>query len=125
MFRILCVDDEPLGLQVRKMVLEAQGYHVTTAPDGDLALRTLEKEKFDLVVIDFAMPGMNGGEVAKVIRETQPALPLILLSAYVDLPPEVVARFDRYVVKGETPALLIENIRELLRPRNANSNSAA
>ena len=66
--RILCVDDEELGLLVRKMTLEAEGYEVSIASDGPSGLELFNSQPFDLVLLDHSMPGMNGGQVVKQLR---------------------------------------------------------
>jgi CheY-like chemotaxis protein len=111
---ILCVDDEALGLSVRKMLLETRGYRVLTANNGVEALKLLSSETFDLVVLDFLMPGMNGDVVAQKMKQLRPDLPIVMLSAYVDLPRETLALVDKSVTKGESPTILLDTITQLL-----------
>ena len=104
---VLCVDDEVVGLRVRKILLERAGYQVLTAPDGYSGLELFAAQPVEAVVLDYAMPGMHGGEVARQMRETKPQVPILLLSAYVGLPDEVSSLVDVYMTKGEgAPALL-------------------
>jgi CheY-like chemotaxis protein len=104
---ILCVDDEKVGLQVRRLLLERSGYQVLTAPDGAAGLKIFESEPVEAVVLDYAMPGMHGGEVAALMRQIKPAVPILLLSAYLGLPPEITQLVNVYMTKGEgAPALL-------------------
>jgi CheY-like chemotaxis protein len=104
---ILCVDDEPVGLEVRKMLLERAGYRVFTALDGVAGLEIFAREPIEAVVLDFAMPGMNGGEVASSMRDVKPAVPILMLSAYTSLPQEVRDLVNLTMTKGEgAPALL-------------------
>lgn len=112
--RILCIDDEELGLLVRKMTLEAEGYDVTIASDGASGLQLFETQSFDLVLLDHSMPGMNGGQVAQQLRQRSPQTPIVLLSAYVTLPEEHVAMVDAYITKGEATDLLLTTIRQLI-----------
>ncbi len=82
--RILLVDDDP---DVVKLVLEflpELGYDVRVADHGEAGLSLLEESGADLVVVDFAMPGMNGAELATAIRLRWPDLPLIFMSGYAD-----------------------------------------
>jgi CheY-like chemotaxis protein len=116
---ILCVDDEPTGLSVRKMFLEFQGYRVLTAENGAAALELFLSEEIDLVILDYAMPGMNGGLVAEKMKALKPTVPLLLLSAYIDLPAETLAHVAKYVTKGEAPVVLLQSIAELLRKQSA------
>ena len=112
--RILCVDDEELGLLVRKMTLEAEGYEVTIASDGPTGLQLFGLQPFDLVLLDHSMPGMNGGQVAEQIRQRSPGTPIVLLSAYVTLPEEHIALVDAYITKGESTDLLLTTIQNLI-----------
>ncbi len=86
---ILCVDDELVGLKVRKILLERAGYRVLTAMDGPSGLAVFENEPIEAVVLDYSMPGMHGGEVAGRMRQIKPRVPILLLSAYIGLPAEV------------------------------------
>ncbi len=112
--KILCIDDETVGLAVRKMMLESEGFDVATAPDGKAGLQLFSGAQFDLVLLDYSMPGMNGGEVAQAIRQIRPQTPIILLSAYVTLPEEHVQLADAYITKGESTEVLLSLIRKLI-----------
>jgi CheY-like chemotaxis protein len=104
---ILCVDDEPVGLEVRKMLLERAGYQVLTALDGPAGLEIFAHQPVEAVVLDYSMPGMNGGEVAGFMRAIKPSVPILMLSAYTSLPPEVHEFVTLTMTKGEgAPALL-------------------
>jgi CheY-like chemotaxis protein len=111
---VLCVDDEVVGLRVRKILLERAGYRVLTAPDGYSGLDLFASHPVDAVVLDYAMPGMHGGEVAKKMRQTKPEVPILLLSAYVGLPVEVSSLVDIYMTKGQGAPALLENLNSLL-----------
>jgi CheY-like chemotaxis protein len=115
---ILCVDDEAMGLSVRKMLLESRGYRVLTAGSGPDALVLFSSEDVDLVLLDYLMPGMNGDVVARKMKDLRPDLPIIMFSAYVDLPSETLALVDKSVTKGESPTVLLEAIAELLGDRH-------
>jgi len=116
---VLCVDDEQIGLRVRKILLERAGYRVLTAPDGRSALEIFSAEPVEAVVLDYSMPGMDGGEVAVRMRETKPDVPILLLSAYLDLPPEVTSLVALYMTKGEGAPALLTNLSNLLQPVSA------
>lgn len=111
---ILCVDDEVTGLSVRKMILESQGYRVFTAENGPDALAQFTAHDIHLVVLDYSMPGMHGGVVAEKMKGLRPSVPILMLSAYVDLPSETLALVDKYVTKGEPPPVLLGAIAQLL-----------
>lgn len=112
---ILCVDDEATGLFVRKLFLESQGYRVFTAENGPDALALFAAEPIDLVILDYMMPGMKGDVVATKMKQLKAAVPILLLSAYIDLPHETLGPVDKYATKGESPTVLLEGIAELLK----------
>ena len=83
--RILVVDDNRMGLSARRSVLEAIGHTVTTAPSAIEALQLFTSgSTFDLVITDYKMPKMTGVELIAEIRKTNPALPIILISGFID-----------------------------------------
>lgn len=116
---VLCVDDEVVGLRVRKILLERAGYSVLTACDGDSGLQLFASQPIEAVVLDYAMPGMHGGEVARKMRQTKPGVPILLLSAYVGLPEEVSSLVDVYMTKGEGAPALLEKLANLISPAGA------
>jgi CheY-like chemotaxis protein len=111
---ILCVDDEAVGLRVRRILLERAGYQVLTAEDGSSGIELFATQPIDAVVLDYAMPGMHGGEVARRMRLTKPEVPILLLSAYVGLPEEVTSLVDIYMTKGEGAPALLDKLGNLL-----------
>ena len=113
---LLCIDDEPIVLTIRKMLLESVGYGVLLAESGPAGLKLLQSESVHTVIVDYKMPEMNGSEVAARIRETHPDMPIIMLSAYVDLTPEQLKDVDAYVTKGESPDVLLRTI-ERVQPK--------
>jgi CheY-like chemotaxis protein len=113
---ILCVDDELVGLQIRKILLERAGYRVLTASDGPSGLEIFSAEPVEAVVLDYSMPGMHGGEVAVRMRQTKPQVPILLLSAYMGLSVEVTSLVDLYMTKGEGAPILLEKLSSLLQP---------
>jgi CheY-like chemotaxis protein len=113
---ILCIDDEDLGLEIRKMVLEREGFSVLTAKDGVTGLSLFDTEQqIDAVVVDFAMPGMDGGQVAAILRKRKPDIPILMLSAYVALPEEVMRVVSVSATKGDGAFTLVEKLKELLQ----------
>jgi CheY-like chemotaxis protein len=113
---VLCVDDERIGLEVRKILLERAGYRVLTASDGPSGLAIFSAEPVEAVVLDYSMPGMHGGEIAIQMRQVKPQVPILLLSAYIGLAPEVTAVVDLYMTKGEGAPVLLEKLGSLLQP---------
>jgi CheY-like chemotaxis protein len=86
-FRILVVDDLSDNLLLLQTVLEAEGYEVDTANSGSLALAKVEATPPDLILLDVMMPGMNGYEVTRQIRQNHniPFIPILLVTAYEDI----------------------------------------
>ena len=111
---VLCVDDERIGLRVRKIMLESRGYTVLTANDGAEGLKVFDQNQVDVVVLDYYMPGLNGGDVASEMRRRRPGVPIVFLSAYFSLPPEALELADAFITKGDPPDVLIEKIKHLL-----------
>jgi DNA-binding response OmpR family regulator len=78
--RILLVDDEEAILKLLRFPLEKEGYTVVTARDGEEAIETFDRERFDLVILDIMLPGLDGLEVCRRIR-AQSIVPIIMLTA--------------------------------------------
>ncbi len=74
--RILVVDDEPINRQVLRNFLSVENFDLTLAESGDEALRLLETQTFDLVLLDVMMPRLSGYEVCRALRENHPMLPI-------------------------------------------------
>lgn len=111
---ILCVDDERIGLRVRKIMLESRGFNVLTASDGREGIAVFKQHPIDVVVLDYFMPDMTGGDVAAEIRKTHPNVPIIFLSAYFSLPPEALELANAFITKGDPPDALIDKIEQLM-----------
>jgi CheY-like chemotaxis protein len=111
---VLCVDDERIGLRVRKIMLESRGFNVLTASDGREGLAMFEEHPVDVVVLDYFMPDMDGGQVAAEMRRRRPDVPIIFLSAYFSLPPEALELANAFITKGDPPDALIEKIDQLV-----------
>ena len=111
---LLCVDDEPIGLRVRKMLLEREGYEVLTALSGPEGLKLFAANPIEAVVLDYSMPGMNGDQVAAEMKRLKPSVKILLLSAYVDLPEEALKCVDRRAVKGVSPTDFLVELKQLL-----------
>jgi CheY-like chemotaxis protein len=81
---VLAVDDDPMILELLTAVLTPRGYQVVTAQNGGEALMLLEASPVDVVLLDVAMPGVDGMSALRRIREVHPALPVIMLTGNVD-----------------------------------------
>ncbi len=112
---ILSVDDEAGVLYSRQKLLQAAGYDVLSACDGEQALDFFASAPVDLVVLDYSMPGINGEQVAQKIKADRPEVPIILVSGML-IETEALSWVDSFFTKGEGPAGLLEKIGQLLRP---------
>jgi CheY-like chemotaxis protein len=84
--RVLVVDDDKAVLKSTVMMLEFLGYATASAESANEALRLLARnQEINVVLADFAMPEMSGGELAKAICAMRPTLPVILMTGYRDL----------------------------------------
>jgi DNA-binding NtrC family response regulator len=83
--RILIVDDEEDLRTLLGHVLTSAGYQIDTAADGETALKLLQKQKFDLALLDIQMPNLNGIQVLKYLHQHLPSTKAIMLTGYADL----------------------------------------
>jgi CheY-like chemotaxis protein len=77
--RILSVDDEPGILSSREWLLQHEGYHVLNAMEGEQALKLFQENPVDMVLLDYLMPGMDGGVVAQEMKRLRPDVPVIII----------------------------------------------
>jgi CheY-like chemotaxis protein len=82
--KILVVDDEPLVCETIGMLLSFDGHEVVSAGSGKEALALFEKDRFDLVITDYTMPGMKGDELALAVKARVPGQPVIMITAHGD-----------------------------------------
>ncbi len=79
---IMVIDDEPSVLESFKMILKIKDYEVETFPDGPAALQNLTKGKYDVAFVDYKLPVMDGLEVLRRIKEIDPDIEVIIVTAY-------------------------------------------
>ncbi|MHB1262660.1 MAG: response regulator [Thermoplasmatota archaeon] len=117
---LLLVDDEPDILASMKTLLESSisSLKVITAPSGRIGLELLERERIDLVVSDFKMPGMDGIEFLYQCRRHHPNIPRVMLTAFgnEDLARRAVvdAFVGSFLSKGADPETLVDGVTRLL-----------
>jgi CheY-like chemotaxis protein len=114
---LLCVDDRAASLEVRRLILEREGYEVLTANDGSAGLELFAARSVDLVVLDYHMPDPNGAVVAQKMRALKPEVPVLMLSAYFEAPADAAKFIDAYVTKGQNPRVLLDQIRQLIKAK--------
>jgi len=113
---ILVVDDDPGVREVAVSSLESFGYRLLAAENGLAALDVLKgTERVDLLLVDMAMPGMNGVEVIRWARERQPGLRALLVSGYADIAAFSPAEGDHVLQKPYRLAQLADSVAEALR----------
>lgn len=115
---ILIAEDEPNIASFAKMYLEAAGFRVEIAERGDDALDRLDAERPDLLLLDLNLPGVDGFEVTRRIRQGGGHMPILMLTARDDAVDKVVGLelgADDYVTKPFDPRELVARVRAVLR----------
>ena len=118
MFNVLVVDDDKNIRFVLKEILSTHGYNSFLAENAEIALEILDKEHIDLAVVDIMMPGINGYDLTKMIKEYNPDFPILMLSAKQlseDRKQGFLAGIDDYMSKPIDADEFILHIKALLR----------
>ena len=114
---LLCEDDENLGMLLREY-LAAKGYQAELCPDGEAGFKAFLKTKFDICVLDVMMPKKDGFTLAQEIRQANPDMPIIFLTAKV-LKEDILEGFkigaDDYITKPFSMEELVLRIEAILR----------
>jgi CheY-like chemotaxis protein len=103
---LLCID-LPQALELRKEILESYGYSVKIASSRHTAMKMLEESSVAVVLLDYKQEGMDAEATACHIKQRFPNLPIILLSAYSEMPERILWLVDDYVMKSELPERLV------------------
>lgn len=118
---ILAIDDEPQLIKALRTILEPRGYRLRTAPNGAMGLDAVAQERPDVVLLDLAMPGVDGVEVCRRLRAFS-RVPILVLSALSDEARKVKALdagADDYITKPFGVEELLARIRAALRRAQA------
>jgi CheY-like chemotaxis protein len=117
--RVLLVDDEPDGVELVSRFLRREGYEVEIAADAEAAIGKVTSLRPDLAIVDIGLPGTDGYELARRLRELTDCK-LIALSGYAAgsaRPDTAVTAFDRHLLKPVNLTLLLKTLDELAAPR--------
>jgi CheY-like chemotaxis protein len=120
--RILVVDDEAVVKELLARVLGRAGHDVIAVSNGEEALHEIAKGRFDLLIVDKNLPGMTGLEVMRLVREHEPHLRAILITAYPTKESEGEARdlgIHAYVVKPFGIVSMIATVDDAIRAGRA------
>ncbi len=112
---LLCVDDDSQCLAVRRLMLEAHGFNVVTSINPKQGLKLFRAKRFDAAVLDYQMPGMNGAELAKAMKDVRSDVPVLILSGLIELPKTDEVYYDSFVSKGEAGHRLINELHSLIK----------
>lgn len=112
---LLFIDDRLELLRIRKTNLERLGFVVLTATNAPTALAALEKMEVAAVLLDYKSEGLDAEAVAFHIKQRFPSKPIVLLSAYSDMPQRILWLVDEYVMKSEPLERLVEVVQRMAR----------
>jgi two-component system phosphate regulon response regulator PhoB len=117
---ILAVDDERDILELLKYNLSKDGYKVVTAESGESALEVIRESNPDLILLDLMLPGMNGLEICRVIKENAQTkhIPIVMLTAKgeeADIVAGLEIGAEDYITKPFSPRVLLARMRAVLR----------
>ena len=121
MSKILIIEDEVAIADLEKDYLELSGFDVAIENRGDKGLQTALKEEFDLIILDLMLPGMDGFEVCRKIRENS-NVPILMVSAKKDDIDKIRGLglgADDYITKPFSPSELVARVKGILPPRSS------
>ncbi len=113
---ILVVDDEQMMRDLLQKILSRDGYSVSTAEDGEAALKMLESVSVDIVISDIKMPRLNGFELLRIVKREYPRIAMIMMTAYGDsytVKDALLLGADEYVskpFKSHEISLIVERV---------------
>lgn len=117
---VAVVDDEPHICNILRRILEKEGYKVITAPDGETALQLIREKKPDVILLDLLMPGIDGREVCRKVREFSTATQIIYFTAKVEPTDPLEARelrseADAFIAKPATSKQILSKVSGVLQ----------
>ncbi len=99
---VLCVDDRSEMLRIRQANLERLGFTVATASTATVALSVLETKAVVAVLLDYKTEGLDPEAIAFYVKQRYPQVPIVLLSAYSDVPERILWLVDEYLLRSES-----------------------
>ncbi len=128
--KVLVVEDEPDIQEVVSYNLRKSGFEVATDDDGETALQSIEREDPDLVILDLMLPGVDGLEVCRILKQNEAAkeISVLMLTARSEEVDRIVGLelgADDYVVKPFSPRELVLRVRAILRRNRAGKEEAS
>jgi CheY-like chemotaxis protein len=110
---VLCIDDDPAILLLRKDHLEGSGYTVLQAETGPHGLALFASHPVHCVVVDYNMPGMNGDRVARETKRLRPEVPVLFVTG-ASVPEDVLQWVDGFLSRDSLPSELLQRVESLL-----------
>ncbi|WP_086314573.1 two-component system, OmpR family, response regulator Irr [Enterococcus sp. 7F3_DIV0205] len=123
--KILVVEDDTMTNQVISDFLEEKDYEVVSASDGEEAWQIVQKETFDLIILDIMLPNISGLELLERIRQTSD-VPVIMLTAIDQEHTQLLSfkqKVDDYVIKPFSPTILVKRVQAVLRRTKQGANT--
>ncbi len=122
---VLCVDNRSQVLELRKAALELHNYCVLMAQSSYWAMKILENTPVAAVLLEYSLEGMDAEAVAYHIKQRFPKLPIVLLSAYSEMPERILWLVDEYVMRSELPDGLVRIMERAMHPNKPAPRSSA
>jgi two-component system, OmpR family, alkaline phosphatase synthesis response regulator PhoP len=123
--KILVIDDEPKIVEICSDYLHAAGFEIISAADGPQGLALSRTQKPDLIVLDLMLPGMDGFDLCRSLRE-ESKVPIIMLTARIEETDKLIGLelgADDYITKPFSPRELVVRVRTVLRRASGDSSS--
>ncbi len=111
---ILCIDDNEVACSGWSLYLQQHGYNVLSAYTSEDGLQRFAMQPVSAVILDYQMPELDGDKVATLMKRMKPEVPIILFTGMSELPADVLATVDGFMVKGKPPADMLVVIDRLL-----------
>ncbi len=111
---ILCIDDNQVAVSGWSLYLQQRGYAVLSASQSEEGLQLFATQPVSAVILDYNMPGLDGNAVSTLMKRMKPEVPIILFTGVSELPADILATVDGFMVKGKPPSEMLPIIDRLL-----------